>query len=1121
MKNIIKHLITIIPLILSLVLSFVTSFNKAHADPADNPSSVSSMQYDYWFTTFPTLSDNLDTLNIIRIYADSEEIFPFAKQGNIYGLTFSGSVQLNSEISLVRIILVDVNLHEYLVYETYPLIAGGNSYSVKDVCEETCFLDKITPAKIKIQLTEASIHIEKINLYFESPVPRRDIENIRKQIKVAQDQEKIDLINAGIKRKGLRWVAGETSVSRLSYAEKRALWGDKLPNLQGAEYYKGGILEVKGQKTEDDEKTAGSPLIESFDWRRVHGANNPASPYYDGDPLGSGWLTPVKSQGCNHCWAFAPLHATEALVNLYFNQHIDLDLSEQDVASCSGGEIGCCRGGYPHVALDYIINTGVVDEACFPYSSNCLLCSEKCMSPSSHIKIAGKFSPSYDEESLKRAILTHGPIAAGLWSWWHIMVLVGFEKDIEDDSTVWKFKNSWGTGWGDNGYGYLKVERSNLYNVYVLYGPITSLVNQFEIACLDEDEDGFYNWGISSVRPPSCPPDSPSERDCDDFNPLYGPINENGHCMVIGEGYTLTVETPGIDSGTVTSFPLGIHCGNHCSRLLATGTSVTLTVTANSGYAFRQWSGDATGTDNPITVTMDRDKTVTAEFVLIPETISTPETPTGPDSGSTGDSYSFTTGGSTTSFGHDVQYFFDWEDGTNSEWLPVGTTSASKSWNSPGTYGVKVQARCAIDTPVVSDWSSILPVTISAPETVSIPTTLNGATSGTTGTSYTYSTGGSTSSLGHPVEYQFDWKGDATDLSAWGSTSQSKTWSTAGTYIVRARARCAVDTSVISGWSSALTVNITVPETVSAPTILSGPAKGITGVSYTYSTGGSLSNFGHPLEYQFDWGDGNLSDWSASTTALKSWSSPGVYSVRSQARCVTHPSIISGWSSELIANITNPISLRSPSEGTYFGACSLYGLPTFRWDAGESFRIYEIQFSPLGDFSSVPVSIRVFVATTEALMRLFMWKNVLSIPGTSGGTVYWRVVGTRANRTRATSEIRSIIVEPAQEVTNPTLSSTSKSIVPILSWENNCNIKFKIWFGSDINFTKKTTYTFNLRNPSENEGKFTRQLAPGQWNAIRRVVGDVSGATIYGYVESWDGLGRYNRTDVMDFVLID
>ncbi len=336
-----------------------------------------------------------------------------------------------------------------------------------------------------------------------------------------------------------------------------------------------------------------------------------------------------------------------------------------------------------------------------------------------------------------------------------------------------------------------------------------------------------------------------------------------------------------------------------------------------------------------------------------------------------------------------------------------------------------------------------------------------------------------------------------------------------------ARARCVIDAQIVSDWSPILSVTISDPETVSIPTTLSGPISGIKGISYAYSTGGSISNLGHLVEYQFDWGDGSLSDWSASTTAPKAWSSPGIYAVRSRARCETHPQVISEWSSGLIVNITNLISLRFPSEGASFGACSLYAPPSFAWDVGEPFRIYEIQFSPSLDFSSVPVSMRVFGEAREVLMRLFMWRNVLSIPGPSGGMVYWRVAGARTDRTTATSKIRSMVVEPAQKVADPTLSSTSKSTVPVLSWENHCNVRFKVWFGDDINFTKNTSYTFNLRNPMENGGISTRQLAPSQWNAIRRLVGDASGSTIYVYVESRDGVGRYSTTDAMEFVLTD
>ena len=40
-----------------------------------------------------------------------------------------------------------------------------------------------------------------------------------------------------------------------------------------------------------------------------------------------------------------------------------------------------------------------------------------------------------------------------------------------------------------------------------------------------------------------------------------------------------------------------------------------LTANPASGYNFSQWSGDASGSTNPITVTMDGDKSVTADFI--------------------------------------------------------------------------------------------------------------------------------------------------------------------------------------------------------------------------------------------------------------------------------------------------------------------------------------------------------------------------------------------------------------------------------------------------------------------------------------------------------------------------
>ncbi|MGZ3871490.1 MAG: InlB B-repeat-containing protein [Mucilaginibacter sp.] len=48
------------------------------------------------------------------------------------------------------------------------------------------------------------------------------------------------------------------------------------------------------------------------------------------------------------------------------------------------------------------------------------------------------------------------------------------------------------------------------------------------------------------------------------------------------------------------------------------GATVKLTATPAAGYAFTSWSGDATGAVNPLTVTMNANKKITANFTLIP-----------------------------------------------------------------------------------------------------------------------------------------------------------------------------------------------------------------------------------------------------------------------------------------------------------------------------------------------------------------------------------------------------------------------------------------------------------------------------------------------------------------------
>ncbi len=68
--------------------------------------------------------------------------------------------------------------------------------------------------------------------------------------------------------------------------------------------------------------------------------------------------------------------------------------------------------------------------------------------------------------------------------------------------------------------------------------------------------------------------------------------------------YTLTVSTDG--QGSVEVSP--------AADSYLEGTSVTITASADSGYIFDSWSGDASGTSETISITMDANKSLTATF---------------------------------------------------------------------------------------------------------------------------------------------------------------------------------------------------------------------------------------------------------------------------------------------------------------------------------------------------------------------------------------------------------------------------------------------------------------------------------------------------------------------------
>ncbi|MBN2038381.1 MAG: InlB B-repeat-containing protein [Chitinispirillaceae bacterium] len=94
------------------------------------------------------------------------------------------------------------------------------------------------------------------------------------------------------------------------------------------------------------------------------------------------------------------------------------------------------------------------------------------------------------------------------------------------------------------------------------------------------------------------------------INPITFNINKN---MTVNatfspvQTYTLTINITG--SGTVTKTP--------DKPLYNSGETVTLTAEEGDGYEFDGWTGDATGSVTPLTITMNSNKNITAAFSVL------------------------------------------------------------------------------------------------------------------------------------------------------------------------------------------------------------------------------------------------------------------------------------------------------------------------------------------------------------------------------------------------------------------------------------------------------------------------------------------------------------------------
>lgn len=281
----------------------------------------------------------------------------------------------------------------------------------------------------------------------------------------AQDPESKAQINdpAWIKLlnevEGSTWKAGPNErMNGLTFEDARVLLGTSLVH----------ISDYVGETRNDSHYAAIADVPASFD-SRTHWEN---------------LIHPIRNQAaCGSCWAFSASEVLSDRVAIATKKQSPV-LSPEDMVACDKNDKGCKGGALPY-AWNYLQNTGIVTEQCFPYSSGqgqVPSCPSSCQNSESWSSSKVKAKSSYainGVENMMKEIMTNGPIQVAfavykslmsyksgvyqkqIWDFLpeggHAVKIVGW--GVENDVDYWIVANSWGTTWGDEGF--FKIKRGS------------------------------------------------------------------------------------------------------------------------------------------------------------------------------------------------------------------------------------------------------------------------------------------------------------------------------------------------------------------------------------------------------------------------------------------------------------------------------------------------------------------------------------------------------------------------------------------------------------------------------------------------------------------------------------
>ncbi len=194
-----------------------------------------------------------------------------------------------------------------------------------------------------------------------------------------------------------------------------------------------------------------------------------------------GYITPAKDQiqGGN-CWAFAGISTLEACLKKATG--IDYDFSEENVKnlmseySLFDSEGGINTGGNLYMFIAYLAGWfGPTYDEYDPYDDfSSLSVIYDSIVHVQNVYILPDRESFFDNDYIKRAVMQYGAVSIGIdlsENEGHAVTIVGWDDEFTSNDFLgnkavgaWIIKNSWGSEWGYNGFGYLS------YQQYISFG---------------------------------------------------------------------------------------------------------------------------------------------------------------------------------------------------------------------------------------------------------------------------------------------------------------------------------------------------------------------------------------------------------------------------------------------------------------------------------------------------------------------------------------------------------------------------------------------------------------------------------------------------------------------------